>query len=63
MRFEDSLDSELTAIKLFLDEVPPFLFRRAAAAQKSADAGAYRAAIAIALDSTVHAFLARRPYQ
>lgn len=30
MNFEPYLDSELTAIKLFLDEVPPFLAARAA---------------------------------
>ena len=57
MRFADSLEQDIAAIKLFIDEVPAFLGDRTAAAAGAGDIhtrDAYRMAQTIALESCVH---------
>lgn len=56
MRFADSLDEDVGAIKLFLGEVPAFLRERTAAAAQAGDTGArdaYRKAETNALECCV----------
>src|SRR5258707_976781 len=57
MRFEDSIEQEVTALKLYIEQVPVFLRSQAVAAARSGDEtlrDAYRMTETIALEGGVH---------